>query len=443
METVLYDVAGPVATITLNRPEALNTIVPPMPDEVEQCVGQAVRDPAVRVIVVRGAGRAFCAGYDFGVGFHHWDEWITTDGAWDPGKDFALATAPELSPTQKFMSVWRAPKPVIAQVHGWCVGGGSDFALCCDLIVASEDAVIGTPYSRMWGAYLSGMWVYRLGLARAKQHALTGKPLSGREAADVELINEAVPFAELEARVAALAEELASIPSSQLAAMKLVVNHAYENMGLASTQTLGPILDGLMRNTPEAIEWIRRAEAEGVRVGGRRARRPVRGLQPGAAGAAARPVARHRAVRVRAAVPSEREALEALQRRASDVWEEYRADLAAHPDAIALEAALVADGRVRVAEGEAGELLGFSVLLAPRDGACELDGLFVEPAAMRGGVGRALVADAVQRARAEGAQRISVIANPRATGFYERVGFVEGEPAQTRFGPAAWMHLTL
>lgn len=148
-------------------------------------------------------------------------------------------------------------------------------------------------------------------------------------------------------------------------------------------------------------------------------------------------------MRVRAAVPSERSALEALQRRASDVWEEYRADLAAHPDAIALEAALVADGRVRVAEGEAGEVLGFSVLLAPRDGACELDGLFVEPAAMRGGVGRALVADAVRRARAEGAQRISVIANPRATGFYERVGFVEGEPAQTRFGPAAWMHLTL
>jgi enoyl-CoA hydratase len=255
-----------VATITLNRPDALNTIVPPMPDEVQECVGRAVRDASVRVIVVRGAGRAFCAGYDLGAGFHHWDEWITTDGHWDPGKDFAMATAPELSPTQKLMSVWRSPKPVIAQVHGWCVGGGSDFALCCDLIVASEDAVIGTPYSRMWGAYLSGMWIYRLGLARAKLHALTGTPLTGREAADVELINEAVPFAELEARVGELAASLASIPPSQLAAMKLVVNQAYENMGLASTQTLGPILDGLMRNTPEAIEWIRRAEAEGVRA---------------------------------------------------------------------------------------------------------------------------------------------------------------------------------
>jgi enoyl-CoA hydratase len=266
METVLYDVAGPVATITLNRPDALNTIVPPMPDEVAACVGSAVADAAVKVIVLRGAGRAFCAGYDFGAGFHHWDEWLTTEGEWDPGKDFALATAPQASPTQKFMSVWRAPKPVIAQVHGWCVGGGSDFALCCDLIVASEDAVIGTPYSRMWGAYLSGMWIYRLGLARAKLHALTGRPLSGREAAEVELINEAVPFAELESRVAALASQLASIPSSQLAAMKLVVNQAYENMGLASTQTLGPILDGLMRNTPDARAWIARAESEGVRA---------------------------------------------------------------------------------------------------------------------------------------------------------------------------------
>jgi enoyl-CoA hydratase len=176
-----------------------------------------------------------------------------------------MATAPQLSPTQKLMSIWRTCKPVIAQVHGWCVGGGSDFALCADLVIASEDAVIGTPYSRMWGAYLSGMWIYRLGLARAKYHALTGRPLTGREAADVELINQAVPFEQLEDTVARLADDLAAIPASQLAAMKLVVNHAYENMGVASTQTLGPILDGLMRNTPEALEFIERGEREGVR----------------------------------------------------------------------------------------------------------------------------------------------------------------------------------
>jgi enoyl-CoA hydratase len=264
-ETILYRAEGPVATITLNRPEALNTIVPPLPEEVERAVSAATRDAAVRVIVLRGAGRAFCAGYDLGEGFHHWSDMIETEGEWDPGKDFAFATAPQVAPTQQLMSIWRAPKPVIAQVHGWCVGGGSDFALCADLVVASEDAVIGTPYSRMWGAYLSGMWIYRLGLARAKFHALTGRPLSGREAADIELVNEAVPFDRLEARVAELAADLAAIPPSQLAAMKLMVNQAYENMGLASTQTLGPILDGLMRNTPEARAFIDRAEQEGVR----------------------------------------------------------------------------------------------------------------------------------------------------------------------------------
>jgi enoyl-CoA hydratase len=265
-ETILYATDGPVATITLNRPEQLNTIVPPMPDEVEAAVGFAVRDTDVKVIVLRGAGRAFCAGYDFGGGFEHWGDAMTTDGAWDPGKDFVLTTAHEIAPTQKFMSVWRSPKPVIAQVHGWCVGGGSDFALCADLVIASEDAVIGTPYSRAWGAYLSGMWIYRLGLARAKHHALTGEPLTGREAADVELINQAVPFERLEETVAHLAQRLAGIPSSQLAAMKLMVNQAYENMGLASTQTLGPILDGLMRNTPDGRHFVDVAATEGVRA---------------------------------------------------------------------------------------------------------------------------------------------------------------------------------
>ncbi len=263
-ETILYDTAGAIATITLNRPEALNAIVPPMPDDVEGAVYAAVRDPAVKVIVLRGAGRAFCAGYDFGGGFRHWDELLTTDGEWDPGKDMAGATAPALAPTQKFMSIWRSPKPVIAQVHGWCVGGGSDFALCADLVIVSEDARIGTPYSRVWGTYLSGMWIYRLGLAKAKEHALTGRPLSGREAADVELVNAAVPFAELEATVRARAEELAALPAGQLAAMKLMVNQAYENMGLGATQTLGPVLDGLMRNIPEGRAFVARAEAEGV-----------------------------------------------------------------------------------------------------------------------------------------------------------------------------------
>ncbi len=263
-ETLRYDTSGEIASITLNRPQRLNTIVPPMPEELERAVQEATTDAGVKVIVLRGAGRAFCAGFDFAGGFHHWDEELTTDGRWDPGKDFAVATSQSLGAVPRFMSLWRTPKPVIAQVHGWCVGGGSDLALCADLVIASDDAQIGTSYSRMWGCYLSGMWLYRLGLTRAKEHALTGAPLSGAEAAEVGLINAAVPFSELQEHVYAQARRLASIPSSQLAAMKLIVNQAYENMGLASTQALGPVLDGLMRNTPDAHEFIELAEREGV-----------------------------------------------------------------------------------------------------------------------------------------------------------------------------------
>jgi enoyl-CoA hydratase len=116
----------------------------------------------------------------------------------------------------------------------------------------------------MWGCYLSGMWLYRLGLTRAKEYALTGRPLSGTEAADAGLINAAVPFERLEQEVSERARLLSTIPLSQLAAMKLIVNQAYENMGLASTQLLGPILDGLMRNTPDAREFIGIAGSEGV-----------------------------------------------------------------------------------------------------------------------------------------------------------------------------------
>src|SRR3954471_24276330 len=186
-ETLLYATDGPIATVNLNRPERLNTIVPPMPDELEDAMEGATGDQDVRVM-----------------------------------------------------------------------------ALCADLVIVSDDAVIGTPYARMWGCYLSGMWLYRLGLTKAKELALTGRPLNGREAADAGLINQAVPFAELEATVAKTCADLAAIPSSQLAAMKLVVNQAYENMGLASTQTLGSILDGLMRNTPDAERFIERAASEGV-----------------------------------------------------------------------------------------------------------------------------------------------------------------------------------
>jgi enoyl-CoA hydratase len=175
-----------------------------------------------------------------------------------------MVTSEELGWVPRFMSLWRAPKPVIAQVHGWCVGGGSEMALCADLVIAADDAQIGTPYSRMWGCHHAGMWIYRLGLAKAKELALTGRAVSGTEAARIGLINKAVPFAELQAEVRRQAEELASIPSSQLAAMKLVVNQAYDNMGLSTTQMFGSVMDSMMRNTPEALRFIDKARREGV-----------------------------------------------------------------------------------------------------------------------------------------------------------------------------------
>src|SRR5215469_12901351 len=147
-QTLLYETEGSIATITLNRPERLNAIVPPMPDEIEQAMIAANHDVGVRVVVLRGAGRAFCAGFDFSDDFNHFSDLVQTEGRWDPGKDMIGVTSPFTGPVPKFMSLWRSPKPVIAQVHGWCVGGGSDLMLCADIIIANDDALSGTPYSR-------------------------------------------------------------------------------------------------------------------------------------------------------------------------------------------------------------------------------------------------------------------------------------------------------
>jgi enoyl-CoA hydratase/carnithine racemase len=265
-ETILYETDGAIATITLNRPEKMNAIRPPMPEELEQAVAAANRDRAVRVVILKGAGEAFCAGFDFSEGLEHFAGWGGQSAAetWDPGQDLVISTSPFAAPVPKFMSLWRSPKPVIAQIHGWCVGGASEMALCADVVIAAEDAQIGTPYSRVWGCHLTGMWIYRLGLTRAKLHALTGEPMSGRQAASLGLINFAYPAERLEDEVRAFAARLATIPSSQLHAMKLVVNQAYENMGLATTQLLGPILDGYMRNTPEGRAFVESARTRGV-----------------------------------------------------------------------------------------------------------------------------------------------------------------------------------
>lgn len=261
---ILLGKDGAIATITLNRPDKYNTLRFDLIEQLDDALRDANRDEAIKVIVLQGAGDAFCGGFDFSNGIEHF-ETITEDG-YDPGQDVIMVTGQYSSYINTFMGLWRGSKPTIAKVHGYCVGGGSELALAADLVVASDDARIGTPYSRVWGCHLTGMWVYRLGLAKAKYYALTGEWVSGKEAEKIELINKAVPLEDLDAEVDALANKLAQIPLTQLAAMKLVVNQAYDNMGLQSTQTLGPILDGIMRNTHEGRDFVRVAQDQGVKA---------------------------------------------------------------------------------------------------------------------------------------------------------------------------------
>jgi enoyl-CoA hydratase len=262
-EVVKYSKANAIATITLNRPSKANTLRAEVIGGLDNALGQANRDNGVKVIILEGAGDNFCGGFDFSGGIEHFDP--ITEREYDPGMDLNFVINHYTSYVPRFMGLWRGLKPTIAKVHGYCVGGGSEMALCSDLVIASHDARFGTPYSRVWGTHHTGMWVYRLGLAKAKYYALTGEWISGKEAAEIELINFSYPLEELDQRVQEVAEKLAKIPLTQLIAMKLIVNQAYDNMGLQSTQTLGPILDGIMRNTPEGRQFVRVAASEGVK----------------------------------------------------------------------------------------------------------------------------------------------------------------------------------
>jgi enoyl-CoA hydratase len=259
---VKYQAANTIATITLNRPAKANTLRIEVIDALDRCLARANADPEVKVIILEGAGDNFCGGFDFSGGLEHYAQIKEQD--YDPGLDVQFVTDRYQSYVPKFMGLWRGSKPTIAKIQGYAVGGGSELALCADLVVAADDARIGTPYARVWGCHLTGMWIYRLGLAKAKYFALTGEWISGKEAADVELINFSCPLEELDDRVQALAEKLTNIPLTQLVSMKLIVNQAYDNMGLQGTQTLGPVLDGIMRNTPEGREFVRAAARGGV-----------------------------------------------------------------------------------------------------------------------------------------------------------------------------------
>lgn len=253
--TVLTERDEAVTTLTLNRPERLNAITPELAEDVRTALAEANADAAVRVIRLRGAGRAFCAGYDIGWG----SEWmVETEGdqPWDPLADLANMNG---FVQDTYMALWRSPKPVISQVHGFCVGGGTDFALCSDLIVCAEDCRIGYPPARVWGSPTTAMWTYRLGLERSKRLLLTGDALDGRTAAEWGLASEAVPADHLDERAMALARRVARLPSNQLHMMKLLVNQVIEQMGLANTQLIGTLLDGAARHTPEGVAFTRRA----------------------------------------------------------------------------------------------------------------------------------------------------------------------------------------
>jgi enoyl-CoA hydratase len=249
-EQLLVESADGVATFTLNRPDRLNAVTPEMIDALDAALAAAQADGAIRVIRLRGAGRAFCAGYDL-----EWGSAVMEDvdraGPWDPMADYALMSRF----VNSYMSLWRSPKPVVAQVHGVCIGGGSDLALCSDLIVCAADARIGYPPARVWGSPTTAMWFYRLGLERAKRLLLTGDPIDGTTAAEWGFASAAYPEDDLDAATLALCRRVARLPSNQLHMMKLLVNTAVEQMGLFTTQTLGTLLDGSARHTPEGTAF--------------------------------------------------------------------------------------------------------------------------------------------------------------------------------------------
>jgi enoyl-CoA hydratase len=258
--TLTYATRDRKAYVSLNRPERLNAIDDAMPGEIRAAVERANADDDVRVIVLQGEGRAFCSGYDlklFAEG-EGTERWAQTD-PWDPVRDYREMRRN----TDDFFTLWRSLKPTVCKVRGYAVAGGSDIALSCDLLVMADDAKIGYPPARLWGCPTTAMWVYRLGAQRAKRMLLTGDLIDGRTAAEWGLALESVPAAELDERVEQLADRIASVPTNQLVLQKLMVNQAYDNMGLEGTQILATLFDGITRHTPEARAFEELARREG------------------------------------------------------------------------------------------------------------------------------------------------------------------------------------
>ncbi|MFV8835752.1 crotonase/enoyl-CoA hydratase family protein [Aquisalimonas sp.] len=260
MSKVLYEKDGRIGRITLNRPEVLNAIDDELPHELADAVARANGDRGVHVIMLAGAGRAFSAGYDLayyaeanGTGN------VTQAMPWDPMQDYAFMKGN----TELFMTLWRSYRPVICKVHGFAVAGGSDIALCSDIILMEDSAEIGYMPTRVWGCPTTAMWVYRLGAERAKRMLFTGDRITGTEAERLGLIYRATPASELDREAEALAARMATVPVNQLMMQKLMINQAYENMGLETTQMMATMFDGITRHSPEGLNFKQRAETVG------------------------------------------------------------------------------------------------------------------------------------------------------------------------------------
>jgi len=255
---ILYEAKDKIATITLNRPDRLNAFTPTMKDELIAAFDQADADDDVRVILLRAEGKAFCAGYGL--------DWCTDDqaveAAWDSVHDMRKFIGPYV---ETFLRLWSIPKPTIAAVQGWCVGGGTDMVLNCDFIIAGEDARFGYPPSRVYGIPTTAMWGHRIGWQQTKRYLFTGDEITAPVAEAIGLTLETVPNAALQEHVTAFAQRVARVPLSQLVMLKMLCNQPLENMGLRSALTLGTLLDGVARHTPEGLGFVDRSQAVGWR----------------------------------------------------------------------------------------------------------------------------------------------------------------------------------
>ncbi|UUC96038.1 crotonase/enoyl-CoA hydratase family protein [Comamonas sp. C11] len=263
--SITTDAQNPrIARLLLNRPERLNAINNQTPREIRKAVEWAQDNPDVHVIVVEGAGKGFCGGYDLAETAEQEIEHPCQQekAPWDPMEDYAFMKRN----TEDFMSLWRCSKPTIAKVHGAAVAGGSDIALCCDLLIMANDARIGYMPTRVWGCPTTAMWTQRLGPMRAKQMMFTGDVISGAQAAEWGLATEAVDASELEACTMRIANRIAAVPRGHLAMHKLVVNQTMLTMGLEQGQMLATVFDGITRHNPEGMWFRRYAQAEGFKA---------------------------------------------------------------------------------------------------------------------------------------------------------------------------------